>query len=156
MFRALAAGAVLFVGLSLGWQLRGAWALWGQVRAEAAVARIASRRAEISAGTDRAHEADARRARTIYRTLVREIPRHVPADAAARCDVPVGFVRLHDAAAQGVPTVPDAAGRPDGAASGVDLPAVAETLIDNYETCNAVRDQLAALQGWVRAQSAVQ
>lgn len=155
MLRAILTGGVLFVGLSVGWQLRATWALWGQTQAEAQVVRTMVRQAEVSAEADKRHGATAEATRRVYRTFYREIPLHVPAEAVARCDVPVGFVRLHDAAAQGVPTVPDPAGRPDAAATGVGLDAVAGAVVDNYETCNAVRAQLAALQDWVRAQADV-
>lgn len=49
-------------------------------------------------------------------TIVREVPRYVtPADDRA-CPVPAGFVRMHNAAARN--QLPEAAGRPDGAAAG--------------------------------------
>ena len=64
-------------------------------------------------------------------------------------------MRLHDAAAQGVPAVPDPPGQPDAAAPGIGLDTVARAVVDNYETCNAVRAQLSSLQNWVRAQADV-
>ncbi|WP_374576127.1 hypothetical protein [Phenylobacterium sp.] len=153
MLRTLLTGGVLFVGLSIGWQLRATWALLGEARAEAQVVRVVTRQAAITAATDDRYAAAAEAAQVVYRDLHREIPKHVPPEAVARCDVPAGFVRLHDAAAQGVPAVPDAAGLPDAAASGVGLDTVAAAVVGNYEACNAVRVQLSALQDWVRAQA---
>ncbi len=153
MLRGLLTGGVLFLGVSLGWQLHGAWSLIGLGRAKADAVRITEVRERDTIRLSAALERDAAAARTVYRTLYREIPRHVPAQAVARCDVPVGFVRVHDAAAVAVPAVPDPVGRPDEAASGVGLDRVAVAVAGNYETCNAVRAQLAALQSWVRAMS---
>jgi len=155
VLRAILTGGVLFVGLSVGWQLRATWALLGQAQAQARVVRTMIRQAEVSAEADERHGATAEATRTVYRTLVREIPLHVPAEAVARCDIPAGLVRLHDAAAQGVPAVPDPPGQPDAAAPGIGLDTVARAVVDNYETCNAVRAQLSGLQNWVRAQADV-
>lgn len=155
MLRTILAGAVLFVGLSVGWQLRATWSLWAESRAQARTVRVMANQAAVTAQVDLIHQGTAETTRLIYRTLYREIPRYVPSEAVARCTVPLGFVRLHDAAAQGVPAIPDPAGRPDAAAAGVGLDTVAGTVVDNYQTCNEVRGQLSALQGWVTAQAAL-
>lgn len=81
--------------------------------------------------------------------LHQEIPRHVTTSADAACPVPVGFVRVHDAAAQGVPIDP-AAGDPDAPAPGITLSAVADTVAGNYGTCHEIREQLIGLQDYVR------
>lgn len=93
------------------------------------------------------------RVHTIYvrgATLTQKVPLYVPAPADAACPVPVGFVRLHDAAAAGT-EVPDRPGAADAVPSGVALSTVAGTVVDNYTTCHATAEQLTALQDWVRA-----
>jgi hypothetical protein len=93
--------------------------------------------------------------RETYRTLFVEIPSYVTAQADAACTIPVGFVRLHNAAASGHPVpLPDAAAEPNDAPSPVALSAVAGTVVGNYGVCLGVRQQLADLQGWVAAQLA--
>ncbi|MGO1072712.1 hypothetical protein [Lysobacter sp. CA199] len=82
------------------------------------------------------------------KTITQEIPVYVTAEADARCDVPVGFVRLHDAAAQSLP-IDRPAGDPDAPAPGVTLSAVAGTVAGNYGTCHEVREQLISLQDFV-------
>ncbi|GLQ93462.1 hypothetical protein [Dyella acidisoli] len=85
-------------------------------------------------------------------TLTKEIPVYVTAQADAACSVPVGFVRVHDAAAAN--ELPGPAGTLDAQPSGVALSAVAGTVVDNYATCHAAIEQLKALQAWVRANQA--
>lgn len=80
-------------------------------------------------------------------TIIKEVPVYVPAQADAACVVPRGFVRLHDAAAQGV--VPEPAGYSDAAPAGVALSAVAGTVAENYTACRANAEQLSALQSWI-------
>ena len=80
-------------------------------------------------------------------TIIKEVPVYVPAQADAACVVPRGFVRLHDAAAQGV--VPQPAGDSDAAPAGVALSAVAGAVAENYTACRANAEQLSALQSWI-------
>lgn len=118
-----------------------------RMQAELAQARLGERvviRYVDRVGSVRAHAA----------TLQREIPRHVTTTADAACPVPVGFVRLHDAAAQGMPIDP-AAGNPDAPAPGIALSGVAATVAGNYATCHETAAQLTALQDWVRGLQAI-
>jgi len=80
-------------------------------------------------------------------TIIKEVPVYVSAQADAACLVPRGFVRLHDAAAQGV--VPEPAGNSDAAPAGVALSAVAGTVAENYTACRENAEQLIALQSWI-------
>ena len=80
-------------------------------------------------------------------TIIKEVPVYVPAQADAACVVPRGFVRLHDAAAQGV--VPEPAGNSDAAPAGIALSAVAGTVAENYTACRENAEQLIALQSWI-------
>lgn len=79
------------------------------------------------------------------RTLIREVPVYVTAQDDGRCIVNRGFVRLHDQAATGTPSIPDSAGEPDSAPSGVALSTVGATVADNYGTC---REYRAIAEGW--------
>jgi len=81
-------------------------------------------------------------------TIVKEVPIYVPIQADAACMVNRGFVRLHDAAAHNL--LPGSAGDADGAASGIALSAVVETVVDNYQRCNENAEKLKALQNWIR------
>ncbi|UII65660.1 hypothetical protein [Xanthomonas translucens] len=88
--------------------------------------------------------------REVGATITREVPVYVTEKADAACPVPVGFVRLHDAAAEG--RVPDpTAEDPDAPAEGVALSAVADTVSGNYTACHENAEQLIALQTWVNA-----
>lgn len=81
------------------------------------------------------------------RTVIKEIPVYVTKDDDSRCVVPVGFVRIHDAAANGdAPSARDS----NAAPSGVELSTVAATVADNYGICQQNAEQLKALQEWVR------
>lgn len=81
-------------------------------------------------------------------TLIKEIPVYVTADADAACIVPSGFVRLHDAAAQGV-KLAGTAGSSDAASSGIALSALAATTVDNYASCHANAAQVIGLQSYI-------
>jgi hypothetical protein len=84
-------------------------------------------------------------------TITKEIPVYVNAQADARCIVPLGFARVHDAAAAVLPAPP---GSTDAQPSGLALSTVAGTIVDNYTTCHGTSAQLTALQDWVRANTA--
>ncbi len=84
-------------------------------------------------------------------TLIKEIPVYVTPIADAACVVPAGFVRVHDAAAEGKP-LDGATGDFDAAASGVALSAVAEVAATNYGTCHETAAQVIGLQEFIRGQ----
>lgn len=88
-------------------------------------------------------------------TITKEIPVYVTPEADARCPVPVGFVRVHDAAAQNVPAA-GPAGDPDAPAEGVTLSGIAATVAGNYTTCHENAEQLTALQEYVRNLQAIE
>ena len=141
----------------------GPWARLAAVQRVAAAAearnrRVTLQRAQASrdAGVAEAKAQD--RIHIVYRTLREEIPVHVAPETDRAFRLPVGLVRLHDAAARGVELsrVPDPAGEPDGAASRVQPSDLAGALIDNYGACRADAEQLAALQAWVRRQEGIE
>lgn len=86
-------------------------------------------------------------------TIVKEVPIYVTPEADRACSVPVGFVRLHDAAAENRPLA-GPAGDPDAPAAGIALSTVASTVADNYTSCHAIREQLIGLQDAVRQRQA--
>jgi len=81
-------------------------------------------------------------------TITREIPIYVTPQTDAAFPLPVGFVRVHDAAAQGVPL--GGPGPTDAQASGIKASLAASVVADNYTNCLAITAQLTALQDFVR------
>lgn len=86
-------------------------------------------------------------------TLIKEVPTYVTPAADDRCIVPVGFVRLHDAAAS-ASELPAASGGPLDAPSGVDLSAVASVVAENYGTAFQWRAEAMTWRAWYRDQKA--
>lgn len=157
---ALALALGLAFGAGMTWKVRdwmAAEAALKQARADLRGAiRVGERTqqaAEITqaVGTDVA--AAEARVRIEYRTIVERIPVYVTAEADRAVDVPVGFVRLHDAAAAGsTATLPDRPGESVDAPSGVALSAVAGTVAGNYEQCHVWRGQVIGWQDWYAQQ----
>lgn len=123
--------------------------------AQREAARLSDLRGQITADVDRLHQEKAEQIRVVYRTIYREIPNALTPETDARYPLPHGLVRLHDAAALGVPPVPDPSGIPDDEPSPVAASQLAGVIVDNYENCNSALARLVALQGWVRSQAAV-
>jgi hypothetical protein len=119
------------------------------------VAKIETKAAAITAQVAAKAEARQVEIRTITKTITREVPRYVTVQADAQCSVPLGFVRLHDAAAAGrLPQLPGPAEQPNDAPSGVAISAVAATVADNYGACHSEIGRLIDLQDWLRQQMA--
>jgi hypothetical protein len=146
---AVAAGLLTggyFAGRSAGWDARDARAKGDQLAATDAQLR------DVQAAQRSGFEAGMRSARrqTEIRETVRlihdQVPRLVTPDVDRRYPLPVGFVRLVDAAAAG--EVPAAAGPADGEASGVAASRAAAIIGDNYGACRGVAQQLIDLQDW--------
>lgn len=163
---ALAVGLALAVGIGIGWTVRD-WKAGADATAAAkAETREAVRVIETERQqTDVTSEVEARatqtqvQIRTVTQTIIKEVPVYVPAEADARFSLPVGLVRVHDAAATGSP-LPEPAGEPDGAAGFLepsDIPPswLAATIAENYGTCRLDQSRLADLQDWIRQQQAV-
>lgn len=121
-------------------------------RAEALAALAVTRAVEI-------HDVQlVTRIRTVTQTITKEIPVAITPQTDRAFPLSVGFVRLHDAFAGGVDlsAVPDAAGRPDDAASDVPSSAAIALIGANYGDCRVDRQHLADLQQWVRQVGAAQ
>lgn len=126
-------------------------------RATVAEASASAARADLAANKASEHIVTryVDRVQVIYQrgaTITQKVPVYVTAQADAACTLPIGFVRLHDAAAAST-ALPDSAGAADAQPSGVALSAASRTIVDNYTTCHATAENLTALQDWVRANS---
>ena len=82
--------------------------------------------------------------------IIEKVPEYISKDADAKCDVPNGFVVLHNSAVKN--EIPDTARDFNEKSCGVELSTVGKTVAGNYTTCNEVREQLRSLQDWVRSQ----
>lgn len=96
---------------------------------------------QVQAGQDRV--------RYVHDTITREVHDAVP--PAADPDLGVGFVRLWNAAALGVPPAPASAAQPDDAPSGAKASDALGNWNDNARTANACLVQLRGFQDWARA-----
>jgi hypothetical protein len=85
--------------------------------------------------------------------IIKQVPVYITKDADTKCDVPTGFVVLHDSASRN--EVPDATRKVDATTSTVKISGVAETVVDNYTTYHEVAQQLRSLQDWVREQQKI-
>lgn len=159
MNRSLAIVLAVAAALALA-ATAGAWATHSykrtQQRADDAERTVASLRAQLDSATTATVTVTryVDRVETIRLkgdTIIKEIPRYVTPQADASCTVPVGFVRLHDAAAAGNLLNPGAGGA-DAAPSGLALSAVAGTVAGNYTNSHANAGQLTELQALLRRQ----
>jgi hypothetical protein len=83
-----------------------------------------------------------------------QVIKYVPKEADANCTIPRSAIVLHDAAAKNV--IPDATtGANEGAASDVTLSRLLDTTVLNYGTFYEVKEQLKALQDWVKEQKKI-
>lgn len=88
---------------------------------------------------------------------VREVPIYITKESDAKCDIPLGFVRSHNEAANPTDTstkteLPETTGASNDATTDIRLSEATETIAKNYGTCNLVAEQLKALQDWIRQQ----
>lgn len=85
--------------------------------------------------------------------IIQKVPEYISKTSDAKCDVPNGFVVLHNSAVKN--EVPNTTREFNEESSGVELSTVAKTVTGNYTTCNEVREQLKSLQDWVSAQEKI-
>jgi hypothetical protein len=94
--------------------------------------------------------------RVVTKTIIEKVPVYVTVASDAQCRVPLGFVRLHDAAATGVlPGASYPAGQSADTASGVALSTVGSTVVGNYGACREAFRQLDGWQEWWRGVEAI-
>ena len=83
-----------------------------------------------------------------------QVTKYITKEADANCTIPGSVVVLHDAAAKNV--VPDSTtGTNEGAARDITLSRLLDTTVLNYGTFYEVKEQLKALQDWVREQKKI-
>jgi len=145
----------LVIGFGAGWRVHDWKDASSQVRTVVKVAKVVEKQGAINTVAAQKEQAAQDRIVLVTKTIVQKVPEYVTAEADARCVVPNGFVRIHDAAAAGVPPVPNAAGKPDDAPSGVELSSIAETVAGNYGAAHLNAERLLALQEWLKQQGAV-
>lgn len=126
-------------------------------KAQAHQVKVVELRGKVSADADKRERAAQERIRTVYRTITKEVPTYVTPEIDRTYPLPVGLVRLHDAAARGVDVsaVPDPAGLADDARATATASDLAGAIVGNYGACRADIEQLTALQAWARGQAAI-
>ena len=145
-------GAIL--GFAGGWRVHdwrdGAAAAKQAVR----VIRVVERQAAVSQAAAVRDQSAQDHIRTVTKTLVEKVPVYVSPSIDARYPLPVGFVRLHDAAAIGFDLSAASAGSggPDDAPSDVAASGAARVIVLNYGACRADQQRLSDLQAWAKAQ----
>lgn len=156
-FALIGSAAALALGFAGGWRVD-EWR-HGAADAKAALHTVHTVAAQgqvstVAAAQDAAVQTEIRW-RT--RTLVEKVTTYVTPDTDRSFPLPVGLVRVHDAAAAGVDVsaVPDPAGRPDDAPAAFEASDLGRTVAANYGECRADQARLTALQDWVTAQAKV-
>ncbi len=81
---------------------------------------------------------------------IKYVTKYITKEDDDRCDISPSFVELHDAAAQDRMPEPGAPGEFDAGTTQPQLSDVGRTVVTNYSTCHAIREQLKALQEWAR------
>lgn len=143
---------LLTVGFACGWRIdewrHGAAETKGVQR----IVRVVHAQGAINEAVATKQQAEHDRVVYVTRTLTKEIPIYVPAEADHHCVINNGFRVLHDAAAAGVLAIPLGSDEPADADSGVSLSAVADTIVNNYSIANECRAQVANWVDWYNAQ----
>jgi hypothetical protein len=83
----------------------------------------------------------------------KELNKEVGKQLDAQCTLPRSAVVLHDSASRN--EVASGPASTDGTSSGVKASELLNTVIDNYGTCNEVREKLKAWQVWYREQKEI-
>ncbi|USQ97224.1 hypothetical protein [Caulobacter sp. RL271] len=116
-------------------------------KAAKVIAHVATAGKAITAEVS--HDLEARRVeiRTVTKTLTKEVPVYVTVQSDRACIVPDGFVRLHDAAADGA-ALPGSASGSVEAPSGIPLSVVGETVVVNYGVAHEWLAEVIAWRAW--------
>lgn len=126
-----------------------------RIAAAVKVVKKVERQAEvITARTDAKTAERVVEIRTVTRTLTKEIPVYVTAEADRTVVLPAGLIRLHDQAALGVSEVPADPGFLPDAPSGVAPSSLARTFVSNYGAAYEWREAALACRSWVSEQAA--
>jgi hypothetical protein len=122
-------------------------------KAKEEIARIEKESAEASVKIEKVYVEKLKVIKEKGDVIIQKVPEYISKDSDAKCDVPNGFVVLHNSAVKN--EVPDTTREFNEESSGVELSTVAKTVAGNYTTCNEVREQLKSLQDWVKAQEKI-
>jgi hypothetical protein len=153
---AAVAGLVLTLGAAVGWQHQRLADLRGQLTTAQANAIASQWEASAERATVTLITRHVDRIRVVHDTttqLQRDTPTYVTPSMDHDYPLPVGFIRVHDAAAAG--TLPGPAGAIDATRAPVAASTAAAVIAGNYGTCHETAEQLTALQDWWRAQQAL-
>jgi hypothetical protein len=83
-----------------------------------------------------------------------QVTKYITKETDANCTIPGSVIVLHDAAAKNI--VPDTtSGTNEGATGDITLSRLLDTTVLNYGTFYEVKEQLKALQDWVREQKKI-
>lgn len=121
--------------------------------AKPAIERVEKGGADITAKTEQHTQVATERIRIVYRDLIKEVPTYVTPEADRRCDLPLGFVGLHDQAAAGLPQVSAPAVDLRDAPSGIPLSAAAGVIVGNYGVAYQWRERAVACETWAASQA---
>ena len=144
------AGAFGFVG---GWKIESDRMAAQALKQAEHVTQVVQAQGQVNTEVAAQAQAHQDTIKYVTKTIHDQVPVYVTQKADADCSVPVGFVRVLDAAAASVPATGDPSGRPNDAPSGLAISAVADSVAANYGLANAARQQLIDLQGWIRRQN---
>lgn len=117
-------------------------------RASEAAREVEGKNEEIGQDVGREVEEAKTQIQYVTRTLIKEVPIHVTAESDNRCVVPLGAVRVLDAAATGNPTISYGPGESADQASGVELSGVVSNVTDNYGYTRELEAQVIGWQDW--------
>jgi hypothetical protein len=151
---AIAGCAGLVIGSGCTWRVRDMMEAESRLAASRAQTRDAKKviaktqtAAKITESVGAKTEASQARTRIIYRDIIREVPVYVSPETDRRYPLPVGFVRVLDAAA-GQTTVPDGPRQSDDDPSAVTASVAAGVLTDWAGMYYACRAQVAGWNDW--------
>ena len=113
---------------------------------------VESASAQVSASLRAQLEDSQGRIQTRTRTLIQKVPLYVTAKDDADCRVPDGAVRLHDAAALGLPDVAGGSGQHEQAPR-VALSDLTRTVVANYGIAYDWRAEALTWRDWYAAQA---
>lgn len=155
VLRMVIALGLFALGCAAGWNVRDGRAAKVELRTVTRTIEVERKRDAVSAEVGAKAAKAVERERVVTRTLIQKVPVYVAPETDRRFPLPVGFVRVHDAAVSGAEPLPDPAGRADGSASDVAASEAAGVVAANYGDCRADQAKLSALQDWNRRQGEV-
>lgn len=155
---ALAVVAALFalyqVGVSHGVSRQKADEAKRVTAATKVVRKVEKQAEDITAKTDTKTAERVVEIRTVTKTLTKEIPVYVTAEADRAAVLPLGLIRLHNQAALGVSQVPADPGFVSDAPSGVAASTFGGVIVANYGAAYEWREAALACRSWVSEQAA--